>query len=80
MFVLSVVALLYVWQHISIIRLGYEIKKKENFLEILIDEQARLESLVSKIESPANIEKKLVSSKMDLIPSKNIDVVHLHLG
>jgi hypothetical protein len=72
-------SLAYLWQHMLIIQLGNEIRKDEMKLSQLFDESARLQSLVSRIESPSNIEEKLAHSNLDLKISNQIEVIHVRL-
>jgi cell division protein FtsL len=77
MVAVAVSALLYVWQHIVITKLGYRIHHDERKFEELIDEKARLQSRVSRMESPANIMKCLASANLELKPVKNPSVVRV---
>ncbi|MBN2144455.1 MAG: hypothetical protein JW774_07520 [Candidatus Aureabacteria bacterium] len=76
---LCCISLFYVWQHISIVRLGYQIRKNEISFDELLNEKARLQSLVSAIESPANIEKKIMSENMQLNMSNKNQVIRMKI-
>ena len=76
---LTVLSILYVFQRISITDLGYQIRKEEVRLEKLLDEKARLMSMISSLESPSNIQRIVADSKLSLEHSKNPKVVKVKL-
>ena len=72
-------SILYVSQRILITDLGYQIRKEEVRLEKLLDEKARLMSMISALESPSNIQRIVADSKLSLEHSKNPKVVRVKL-
>lgn len=72
-------SILYVSQRILITDLGYQIRKEEVRLDKLLDEKARLMSLISSLESPSNIQRIVADSKSSLEHSKNPKVVKVKL-
>jgi cell division protein FtsL len=77
LFFICVVSLFYVWEHLSIVQLGYQIKKLENQRTQAIDECSRLELQVSKLESPSNIQNLLANANLNLVIAKKMNVVCL---
>ena len=75
MAVICVMAMFYIWQHIIVIQLGYKIKKNEIKLESLLDDKARMELVVSRLETPKNIEKLLAMANLNLSRVKNPKVI-----
>ena len=72
-------SILYVFQRIQITDLGYQVRKEEVRLDKLLDEKARLMSLISSLESPSNIQRIVADSKLSLEHSKNPKVVKVKL-
>ena len=72
-------SILYVSQRILITDLGYQIRREEVRLDKLLDEKARLMSLISSLESPSNIQRIVADSKLSLEHSKNPKVVKVKL-
>ena len=72
-------SILYVFQRIMITDLGYQIRKEEVRLEKLLDEKARMMSMLSALESPSNIQRIVADSKLSLEHSKNPKVVKVQL-
>ncbi len=75
MVAICVVAVFYIRQHVTIIQLGYKIKKDELKFERLLDDKARMELVISRLESPKNINKLLAMANIDLSLRKNPKVV-----
>jgi len=75
MVAVCVISVFYIWQHITVIQLGYKIKKEELKLDRLLDDKARMELVISRLESPRNINKLLAMAKIDLSLRKNPKVV-----
>ncbi len=72
---ICVVSVFYIWQHVTISQLGYKIRKDELKLESLLDDKARMELVISRLESPKNINKLLAMANIDLSLRKNPKVV-----
>lgn len=79
MVIVTGLSILYVSQRILITDLGYQIRKEEVRLDKLLDEKARLMSLISSLESPSNIQRIVADSKLSLEHSKNPKVVRVKL-
>ncbi|EKD25787.1 MAG: hypothetical protein ACD_79C01510G0002 [uncultured bacterium] len=79
MVLISVLGLVYVWQHVVITKLGYEIRKNEVAYNELVDERARLLSTVARMEAPSNINMLLASLNVDLKISKDPKVVRVKM-
>ena len=79
MVAVTMLSILYVSQRILITDLGYQIRREEVRLDKLLDEKARLMSLISSLESPSNIQRIVADSKLSLEHSKNPKVVKVKL-
>lgn len=79
MVALTGLSILYVSQRIVITNLGYQVRKEEVRLDKLLDEKARLMSMISSLESPSNIQRIVADSKLSLEHSKNPKVVRVKL-
>jgi cell division protein FtsB len=77
LFCICVLSLFYVWQHLAIVQLGYQVKKKENQLAQLTDERARLELQISRLESPSHIQGLLAQAHLNLVIANSMNVVRL---
>ena len=77
LFCLCILSLFYVWQHLAMVQLGYQIKKLENQMQQAIDERSRLESQVARLESPSNIQALLKEAELNLEIAKKMNVVRL---
>ena len=73
------ISLFYVWQHVSITRLGYQIHKEALRVEELENEKASLQSMISSIEAPASIQKKVLSDNPELSMSKRPNVIRIKI-
>jgi hypothetical protein len=68
---ITVVALVYVTQQTSLIRLSYDIKAKEQTYSQLLDRSKILLYNVRQLESPARLEKTLLANNFKMeVPSK----------
>ena len=79
MTVICGLSILYVSQHIVITRMGFQIRQEEMRLEKLLDEKARLMSVVSSLESPTHIQKMIADTNLNLELSKKPRVVKVKL-
>lgn len=72
-------SILYIFQHIVITKLGYQIRQDEIKYEGLCNEREKLLSMISSMESPANIQKMIADANLNLEPSKNPKVVRVKM-
>lgn len=69
--IITTVALIYVNQHVALVRLSYDIKEKEKTYSDLLDRNKILLYNVKRLESPVRLEQALLAKNMKLeIPSK----------
>lgn len=69
--IITVIALIYVNQCVTLIRLSYDIKEKEEVYSDLLDRNKILLYNVEYLESPARLEKVLLAKNMELeVPSR----------
>lgn len=69
--IVTTVALIYVNQHVALIRLSYDIKEKEKVYSDLLDRNKILLYNVRHLESPVRLEEVLLAKNMKLeVPSK----------
>jgi len=54
-FFITIVAVIYVYQQVEIIKLGYNIEKNKQYLSLLNNKNADLMYCLSKLESPKNL-------------------------
>lgn len=74
-----VCSLLYIWQHIVIIQIGYKTHKNEIAFERLLDEKARMQSLVAQLETPSNIKYLLASNNIHLQSGNKQKIIKIKL-
>ena len=70
-------AFLYVYQGITILRAGYRIRKKEEKLEELDQKILNLQVIISKIESPSFIKKRIIDSGLNLKPCEEESIIRV---
>ncbi len=69
--IITTVALIYVNQHVALVRLSYDIKEKEKTYSDLLDRNKILLYNVKRLESPVRLEQTLLAKNMKLeVPSK----------
>lgn len=71
--------ILYVFQHIVITKLGYQIRRDELRYDSLANEKEKLLSMISSMESPSNIQKMIADANLNLELSKNPKVVRVKM-
>lgn len=74
---LTLVALLYVHQHVELVKLSYAINTNERSLEDVLDRKEKLEYNIKMLEAPLRLEKILVSRKIDVTFPKKGQVVRV---
>ncbi|MCX6358028.1 MAG: hypothetical protein NT045_09195 [Candidatus Aureabacteria bacterium] len=70
-------SLLYVWQHVQLVRTGYAIKKMECEMEQWKKENEELQLVNERLKSPQRIERVLAENRLGLVFPKGSDVVRL---
>ena len=70
-------AFIYVYQSITILRTGYRIKKKEEKFEELDQKILNLQVVISKIESPSFVKKRIVESGLKLKPCEEESIIRV---
>ena len=70
-------AFIYVYQSITILRAGYRIKKKEERVEELDQKILNLQVIISKIESPAFLKKRIIDSGLNLKPCEEDSIIRV---
>jgi len=70
-------ALAYLWQHTQSIRLGYELREKEQTLAVLKKENQCLRLRICQLKAPSHIEKVISRLGLDLVYTKNWQYVYL---
>ena len=70
-------AFLYVYQSITILRTGYRIKQKEEKLEELDEKILNLQVVISKIESPSFVKKRIIESGLNLKPCNEESIIRV---
>lgn len=79
LFLVFVAAVTYIWLQISLVQMGYKIKKEEISLSQLKDEREKIEFKLSKMESPKQIQKLLAAANLNLKISDNPRLVRVNL-
>lgn len=69
---------LYLWQHLRIKELGYELGKKEKERKVLMDRNQELESEASRLRSLKRIEE-IARSRLGLEPSREGEIILLDI-
>ncbi len=69
---------LYLWQHLRIKELGYELGKKEQERKVLMNKNQELESEASRLKSLKRIEE-IARSRLGLEPSKEKESILLDI-
>ena len=64
--VVTLVALVYVHQQVELVKLSYSIETREKKLKVLLDHKERLDYNINDLESPARLEKILMSKNIDV--------------
>ena len=65
-FLITLVALLYVHQQVELVKLSYSIDAKEKKLKDMLDHKERLDYNINNLEDPARLEKILMSKNIDV--------------
>jgi hypothetical protein len=76
---ITIGAILYIWQRVAITQLGYRIAENEVKVEKLLDDKARYQSLIAKMESPSNINSLLASLNLNIGQNKNPKIIKVKL-
>ena len=63
----TLLTLLYVYQNIEVINLGYDITRNEKQLSTRLDEHEQLVYNLNKLESPVDLSKRLFLEKIELV-------------
>lgn len=66
MLVLTTLGILYVWQNVQAVKIGYQIKQKEKEIKILQKKLRGLEIIVARLKMPNMIKKKLNENNISL--------------
>lgn len=68
----TLMALVYVHQHVEMVKLSYSIERKEKKVKELLDRRASLGYNINNLESPSRLEKVLIAQKIDIaFPKRN---------
>ncbi|MDD5496370.1 MAG: hypothetical protein PHP46_04650 [Candidatus Omnitrophica bacterium] len=69
--IFTLVGLLYVHQHVELVKLSYAIDRKECILKDMLDRKERLAYNINNLEAPSRLENVLLAKKVDLVFPKN---------
>ena len=72
------VGLLYVWQNVQIVKIGYQMKKNEKSIIDLVKTKRLLETELAALKMPKRIQMQVKNSSMPLELSDNWQVVHIN--
>ena len=78
--VVTLVALIYVHQQVELVKLSYSIETREKKLKVLLDHKERLDYNINDLESPARLEKILMSKNIDVAFPGRYHVVKVAKG
>ena len=73
--VVNLFSLLYVYQQVTIYKVGYKLKNNEKMYEMLSDETRVLEYRVSSLKSPGALEESMLAKNIDLAYVDNVEIV-----
>ncbi|MCK5706950.1 MAG: hypothetical protein KAI43_04800 [Candidatus Aureabacteria bacterium] len=76
--VIGFFAFLYVYQNIYVLRAGYRIKTKQKKVEELEQKILNLKVIISKIESPAFVKKKINQYGLKLKPCEEESIIKIN--
>lgn len=71
----TLIALVYVHQHIELVKLSYAIDSKEKNLEDILDRKENLEYNIEGLEAPSRLEKALLSRNIDITLPRRSQIV-----
>lgn len=75
LFLVTVLMLLYVNQHVTSIRYSYTINKKEDTLIALRDEAKSLQYQLAAIKSPTTLEERLAEAEVTLVLPEHVEIL-----
>ena len=78
--VVTLVALIYVHQQVELVKLSYSIETREKKLKVMLDHKERLDYNINDLESPARLEKILMSKNIDVAFPGRYHVVKVAKG
>lgn len=71
------IGLLYVWQNVQVVQLGYQIKDQEKQFTRMLKTKRVLETELSSLKMPGRIQKRILNQSIPLELSGKWQVVHL---
>jgi hypothetical protein len=72
--VITFAALLYVHQHVELLKLSYTIEYKEKTLKEMLDRRGSLGYNINNLEAPSRLENVLSARKVDLVFPKRLQI------
>ena len=69
--------ILYVWQNVQAVKIGYHIKKKERSVQDLQKQLRSLEVIVSRLKMPREIKKNLLENNINLTVPQSWQIVRI---
>jgi hypothetical protein len=70
----TLMALLYVHQHVEMVKVSYSIERKEKKIVEMLDRRGKLGYTIKNLEAPSRLEDILLSGKVDIVYPKRAQV------
>jgi hypothetical protein len=71
---ITMAALLYVHQHVEMVKISYSIERKEAKIQEMLDWKGRVGYNIKNLETPARLEDALLAKKVDIVYPKRVQI------
>jgi len=71
---ITAVALLYVHQHVEMVKVSYSIERKEKRIQEMLDWKGRIGYNIKNLEAPSRLEGTLLAKKVDIVYPKKVQI------